>query len=232
MQSATRVSHPDLQCKPASDYLQWVHDDYRYALERLERASDSLQSDFKMFIVVMPLISGAIAGLSGVQKFDGIELTAATTKQSFSLSFWAFAALTTVVAAISFRDYVRAVGFEHALYTAVRFERHYARLIRATVPATAGSPVLTAQLFVKKFQANLGKLVAVASVVYSIPTLIAPPIVLALLRKPTEAFVMLGYSSALTVLYVAVGQIVLGRYTDLFRSVTDRALEADDPEPR
>jgi hypothetical protein len=212
----------------SADYLQLVHGNYRHAMERLEQLGDGLQEDFKILGVGLPLISGAIAGLSGVKKFAGVEVEAAN---GLSLTFWAFAALTTVVSAIGFRDYMRAVAFEHALYTLVRYERHFTRLVRSVVPRTAGEPVTPAKYFIDKFQANLTKLIAVFSVVLSIPTSIAPPIILWILGKHRDAGIILAYSGTLAIVYVLVGQLVLGRFTHLFKTVRATELAKDDPEP-
>jgi hypothetical protein len=212
----------------AGDYLQLAHGDYRHALERLEQLGDGLQEDFKMLGVGLPLFSGAIAGLSGVRKFGGVEVEPAN---SLWLTFWAFAALTTVVSAIGFRDYVRAVAFEHALYTLVRYERHFTRMVRSLVPKTAGEPVTPAQYFIDKFQPTLMKLVAVSSLVFSIPTTIAPPVILWILGDHRKAAIILAYSGTLAIAYVLVGQLVLSRFTQFFRTVSAGELAKDDPDP-
>ena len=220
--SVTSASAPEVE------YLELVHGDYRHAVERIEQLGDALQDDFKMLVVVIPLLSAAIAGLSGVTKINGVEFSAGT---GATFAFWAFAALITVVAIIGFRDYVRAIGFEHALYVVIRYERHFTRLIRAMVPEGAGAPVTPAQYFVQKFLPRMRRLSAATAVVSSIPTFFAPPIVLTVSGHWRGALAIFVYSGILTTAYVTVGQRVLGRFTEFFKSVSEAALHEDDPEP-
>jgi hypothetical protein len=210
----------------SGDYLSLAHDDYRHALQRLEAVTDSLQDDFKMLAVVLPLLSGAIAGLGGVE-FGGIKVSPA---DRHSLTFWAFAGLATVVSAIGFRDYMRAVAFEHALYTLLRYERHFVRMARAIVPKGAGEPITPAKYFVEKFLSTLTKLVAVATAVYSIPTTIAPPIILWIQGDHLRAIIILCYTGFLAIVYIVVGQLILHRFTKLFKTVDTHELDKDEDE--
>jgi len=143
----------------AFDYLNAVHADYRESLGRLHEAAEALQNDFKMFAVTLPLLSAAVAALSAHKVMLGdVELVPLEGPSgSYSLTFWAFAACVTLVAILSFRDYTRAVGFEHLLYTVLRHERHYVALVRALLPADAGRPVTGAEYFRTKSWASCGK---------------------------------------------------------------------------
>jgi hypothetical protein len=191
-----------------------------------------VQEDFKMLAVLLPLFAGGIAGLSGLTKLEigGVSFTIGSASSGLSPAFWAFMALTTIAAVIAFRDYSRAVLVEHALYNAIRYERHFTRLVRPLVPVGACPPVRPAQYFIDKFVPKLRSVTTVERFVYSIPTTFAPPIVLWVTAKHREAFIMFAYASTLSVAYALVGQRILGRYTRLFKSLSEAELEKDDPE--